>query len=56
LYCLIKTTEKMRKNLVIEGLQVVTLKTLQVASVCFGAIAFGGIGYAFYRIITDNIA
>jgi len=45
----------MRKNLVIEGLQVATLATLQIASVCLGAIAFGGLTYAFYRIITDNL-
>jgi hypothetical protein len=55
LYCLIKTTKKMRKNLVIEGLQVATLATLQIASVCLGSMAIGGIIYAFYRIITDNL-
>ncbi len=55
MYCLIKTTEKMRKNLVIEGVQVLTLASLKVLSVCLGAMAFGGITYAFYRIITDNL-
>jgi len=45
----------MKKNLVIEGAQALTLVGLQALSVCLGTMAIGGIVYAFYRIIADNI-
>jgi len=45
----------MRKNLVIEGVQALTLASLKALSVCLGTMAIGGLTYAFYRIVADNL-
>ena len=45
----------MKKNLVIEGAQALTLVGLQALSVCLGTMTIGGLTYAFYRIVADNL-
>jgi hypothetical protein len=40
------------KKVTIESVAFLALQTL---SVCLGTMAFGGITYGFYRIISDNL-